>query len=82
MQTRIAVVAGIVGTLWVLVAATLNPTAVQVLVTTVSIVAFVWAGVAFINPTWGPLSTRSTSALVLAAAICLFVVANAGVWRW
>ena len=82
MQTRIAVATGIVGTLWVLVAAMLNPAAIQVLLTTVSLVALVWAGVAFFNPAWGPLSTRSTGALVLVTALGLLVVATAGSCPW
>ena len=82
MQARIAVLAGVVGLLWVLAMAALEPAAVPALVAIISLVAFVWAGVAFLNPTWGPLPTRRAGAIVFAAGIGLFIAAGTGFCRW
>lgn len=82
LQTRIAVLAGVVGLLWVLAVAAREPAAVRVLVATISLMASVWAVVAFINPTWGPLPTRRAGTMVLAASIGLFVATGTGFCRW
>lgn len=74
MQARIALVAGGVGILAVLLVAALAPAAVQALLVTISLVAFVWAAVAFVNPAWGPLPSRKVGTLVLVAGIGLFFV--------
>ena len=82
MQTRIAVVTGVVGLSGVLVVAAVNATALRVLLPAISLVAFVWAAVAFINPAWGPLPSRTVGAWVLVAGIGLLVASSTGSCRW
>ena len=75
MQTRIAIGSGVVGLVVVMVVAVLNPAAVRTLLAAVALVAFVWSGVAFLNPTWGPLPSRTAGVVTLVAGIALWVAA-------
>lgn len=75
MQTRIALGFGVVGLVVVMVVAVLNPAAVRTLLAVVALVAFVWSAVAFLNPTWGPLPSRTAGVVALVAGIALWVAA-------
>lgn len=78
MQARIALVAGGVGILAVLLVAALAPAAVRALLVTISLVAFVWAAVAFVNPAWGPFAEQEGGYLGLG---CRHRTLLRGRWR-
>ena len=71
MQTQVAIVASSLGLLGGLVVAVLQPAAVPALLVTVSLIALAWAGIAFINPRWGPLPSRTAAAWVFVVGVVL-----------
>ena len=71
-------VTGVGGHPGVLVVAVLDAGALRVLLAATALLAFIWAAVAFINPAWGPLPSRTVGASALVTGIEFFVASGTG----